>query len=165
MFEYAITVKKTRKPVNIDEYANYLNYIKDMFTFGNVHIETTKGLHIHFLLTSQKRITYSDLYIQKHGWSIRAVPIYNRQGWTAYSSKDFLKNYALTNALLNKVNKPAYEPTEQDYKDDPNNDTDIFYPYDGTDKDDYIYDCDTPISEENTEIFYKNLFISGVSAQ
>jgi len=157
MFEYAITAKKTRKPVNIDEYANYLTYLKDMFTVGNVHIETTRGLHIHFLLTSEKSICYKDLYIQNHGWSIRAVPIYNRKGWNAYSSKDLLKNYALTNALLQKVKIKAYKPTDEDRESDPNHSEWFSYDYPDLMN-------DTPISEDDTEIPNMNLFITGITA-
>lgn len=163
MFEYALTVKKTRNPINIDEYASYLSYIKDMFNVANVNIETTRGLHIHFLLTSEKRLIYKDLYIQPRGWSIKAVPIFNRRGWDIYTQKDLLKNYALTASLLRKVNKKTYKPTDEEKAQDPNNDSDIFYPFDGTDKNDYILSNDTPISED-TFTYSKNLFICGKTA-
>lgn len=89
MFEYAITVKKTRKPVSHQHYCDYLDKMKEKGQIGNVYFELTRGLHLHYTLRSDKPIDCKKPYKpSKHGWNIWSVPIYNSQGWNTYCRKD-----------------------------------------------------------------------------
>lgn len=87
---YAITAKKTRKPVSQEHYENYLSYCTDLGEVGNVNYERTRGLHIHFIIKTE-RLDYKRLKPTKYGWSVKAVPIYNYQGWIQYIEKDNAK--------------------------------------------------------------------------
>jgi len=92
MPEYAVTLKKTRSPILDSDYFNYLDYLNEMFSLSNVNFESTKGLHCHFILESAQALNYQDLYIHKYGWSIKAIPIYNRERWIKYCKKDLKDN-------------------------------------------------------------------------
>lgn len=95
VFEYAVTSKKTRNPIVLDDYFSYLEYLKQYGEISNVFVETTKGLHIHYVLTMDKRLDYNLLKHVKYGWSHKAVPIYNKQQWLMYIKKDSTKNEEL----------------------------------------------------------------------
>lgn len=86
--EYAITIRKTRRPVTKQHYYDYLDKIADLGSIGNVNFETKKGLHTHFILKTALRLNYNDLRPTKRGWNAKAVPVYNRKGWISYSRKD-----------------------------------------------------------------------------
>lgn len=117
MKDLAVTVKKTRKPIEIQNYIDYLKYIKPQFNIQNVNIETTRGYHLHFIIKSDTDINFKDLYPSKYGWNIKAVPIYNREGWIKYCEKDFIKNLHNRRLLLQEESDEEVHPTEQDYKD------------------------------------------------
>lgn len=93
--EYAITAKKTRKPILKEHYMDYLDKISDLGTIGNVNFETTRGLHTHFILRTPDKLDYKKLYPTKYGWNVKAVPIYNRKGWKKYIRKDNIENVSL----------------------------------------------------------------------
>jgi len=117
MKDFAVTVKKTRKPIEIQNYIDYLKYIKPQFNIQNVNIETTRGYHLHFIIKSDTDINFRDLYPSKYGWNIKAIPIYNREGWVKYCEKDLLKNLHNRRLLLQPDSDSEVHPTEQDYKD------------------------------------------------
>lgn len=87
-YEYAVTARKTRKPVLKEHYEDYLGYIGDIGEIGNVNFETTRGIHCHFILRTKKKLNYKQLRPTKYGWNVKAVPIYDREGWISYSEKD-----------------------------------------------------------------------------
>ncbi len=87
-FNYAITMKKTRKPVTKQHYFDYLDKIKDLGDIGNVNFETTRGLHVHFILKTKTRLNYQKLRPTRRGWNAKAVPIYDERGWIQYVRKD-----------------------------------------------------------------------------
>lgn len=109
---YAITAKKTRKPISKEHYLDYLDHISDLGKVGNVNFETTKGLHTHFILKTKTKLDYNDLRPTKYGWNVKAIPIYDRKGWLKYIRKDNEQNKE-----LNKDVKEEYE--EDEYIDDP----------------------------------------------
>lgn len=91
--EFALTVKKTRKPVTEQHYYDYLNYLSDYVTdIGNVRFEKTRGLHIHCIIKTDKYFDFKLLKPEKFGWNAMAVPIYNRAGWIRYARKDEKEN-------------------------------------------------------------------------
>lgn len=108
--EYAITVKKTRNPISIQDYINYLDYLKGMYNIGNVNIETTRGLHLHFIISCVK-LDFKSLYPAKYGWNVKAVPIFYKEGWIKYSEKDLKKNLELRKLLI-PDDAEVYEPTD-----------------------------------------------------
>lgn len=86
---YAMTIRKTRKPIMLSDYEIYLQWLSDQgFLVTEVHFEDTKGLHCHFILDSPAVLCYSDLKRDKYGWNIDFVPIYNCTGWMSYITKD-----------------------------------------------------------------------------
>ncbi len=88
MPDYAVTCKKVRKPISKEHYSDYLSYLSDYGSIGNVNYEKTRGLHIHFILKTENTLDYKVLKPEKHGWSVRAVPIYNLFNWISYIQKD-----------------------------------------------------------------------------
>lgn len=106
-FSYAITAKKTRKPITKTHYLDYLDYLTDHGKVGNVNFETTKGLHTHFVLKCDEQLDYNKLKPTKHGWNVFAVPLYNRKGWIRYIRKDNEDNKE-----LNRDVKELYEEDE-----------------------------------------------------
>lgn len=85
---YAITAKKTRGVISKIHYEDYLGYISDLGSVGNVNYETTRGLHLHFVLLTKDKLDYSKLKPTKYGWNIKAVPIYDMDKWISYIQKD-----------------------------------------------------------------------------
>lgn len=104
-FEYAITARKTRKPVLKEHYEDYLSYIGDIGEVGNVNFETTRGMHCHFILKTDKKVNYRSLRPTKYGWNVKAVPIYNREGWISYSEKDLHSVKPLSDKQQSKLRK------------------------------------------------------------
>lgn len=88
MFTYAVTAKKTRSPISEQHYIDFLNYITDLGEVGNVNYETTRGLHVHFVLKTKTRLDYNKLKPTRYGWSVRAVPVYDINRWIQYCEKD-----------------------------------------------------------------------------
>ena len=88
MPEYAVTTRKTRKPVTKQHYYDYLDKISDLGEIGNVNFETTRGTHVHFILSTKTRLNYNQLRPTKRGWNAKAVPIHDRAGWISYIRKD-----------------------------------------------------------------------------
>ncbi len=103
-FQYAITAKKTRKPITQQHYLDYLDYLTDLGKVGNVNFEDTRGLHTHFILQTTSKLDFNKLKPTKYGWNVKAIPIYNRKGWIKYCRKDNLKMQA-----VNAVIKDTYE--------------------------------------------------------
>lgn len=113
-YEYAITTRKTRQPITRQHYEDYLNHLGDrdrmnyydkasekvirkggLGDVGNVNYEEERGLHVHYLLRTDRPITSDNLYTyspSKYGWNHKAVPIFNRDGWIAYCEKGIKKN-------------------------------------------------------------------------
>lgn len=85
---YAVTARKTTKPITKEHYFDYLDKIGDLGEIGNVNFEAKKGLHVHFILDSGKKVSYSKFRPTKRGWNVKAVPIYDKKYWIAYSRKD-----------------------------------------------------------------------------
>lgn len=113
---YAITVKKTRKPILREHYLDYLDKLSDTGEIGNVNFETTKGMHIHFIIKTKGTLDYSKLYPTKYGWNAKAVSLFNRGGWIRYCRKD--------QSINQEINTPKVYPEDsEEYidKDDPNN--------------------------------------------
>ena len=90
-FDYAITSVKTRNPKSREHYIDYLNALTDDGVVSNVNFETTRGLHIHYILTTTYELKPHHLYKTKHGWNHKIVPIFNKAGWVRYSEKDINK--------------------------------------------------------------------------
>lgn len=90
IYEYAITARKTRKPILKEHYEDYFGYLSDIGEVGNVNYENTRGIHVHFILSCKCKINYKILKPTKYGWNIKAVPIYNRDGWVSYCEKDLM---------------------------------------------------------------------------
>lgn len=86
--EYAITARKTVKPITKNHYFDYLDKIGDLGEIGNVNFETTKGLHCHFILKTKTKISNDSIRPTKRGWNCRKVPIRNHNLWKAYCRKD-----------------------------------------------------------------------------
>lgn len=109
MPNYAITMRKTRKPITKQHYLDYLNYCTDLGDVGNVNFEQTKGMHIHFMLKTKKTINYNKLRPTKRGWNCKVVPIFNKRGWIKYCKKDNANNEE-----LNKEVHKQYENAEEE---------------------------------------------------
>lgn len=86
--EYAITARKTNKPILREHYYDYLDKLTDLGEIGNVNFETTKGIHLHFLIKTKNKVPFSDFRPSKRGWNVKAIPIYNKRNWIAYTRKD-----------------------------------------------------------------------------
>lgn len=108
-YRYAITSKKTRQPITKQHYLDYLDALSDDGRVCNVNFETTRGLHVHFVLETTKPLRQSQLYKTQYGWNHKSVPIYNEKGWRKYCRKDHEDNIEL-NAQL---------PYDEDLIDDP----------------------------------------------
>lgn len=94
LFEYAVTVKKTRGKPTPSDYAQYLQWLEEKgFLVGNVNFEMTRGLHIHFVIKSVNKLKEKDpsLYRDRYGWNILAKKCYSLSGWLRYSEKDMKK--------------------------------------------------------------------------
>lgn len=117
---YAITAKKTRKPITQEHYENYLSYLSDMGDVGNLHYENKKGLHIHFVLKTNKLLNYNKLKPTKYGWNIRAVPVYNPEGWNSYCKKDIYKINARAEAQENPMPSKRILPINCCYQNNKN---------------------------------------------
>lgn len=107
-YEYAITSRKTRQPITVEHYEDFLSHLGDISRndeydgrgrrirvgglgdVGNVNYEEEKGLHVHYILKTNRPITSNDLYKYHapHGWNHKAIPIFNRRGWLAYIRKN-----------------------------------------------------------------------------
>lgn len=99
--DYAITVKKTRNPITQQHYLDYLDKLSDSGKISNVYFETTRGLHCHFMLTTEEPLDYKKtLYPTKRGWNAKAVRVYRRDGWIRYCRKDYEKNTALNTPVM-----------------------------------------------------------------
>lgn len=85
--QYAVTARKTRNPITIQHYEDYLGKISDLGEVGNLNYEYEKGLHIHFLVRSNERVNYKDFRPTKRGWNVKVVPVYNEHGWIRYVNK------------------------------------------------------------------------------
>lgn len=85
---YAITARKTTKPITKQHYLDYLDKISDLGNVGNVNFETTRGLHLHFQIKCKERIPFPKFRPTKRGWNVKAVPIYNMKSWEQYCRKD-----------------------------------------------------------------------------
>lgn len=88
MKTYALTIKKTRKPITLDLYEDYLSWLSGKCEVANINYEDTRGLHVHCVIRTSDEFQFSDLKIVPHGWSFKMVPIYNLAGWIKYSEKD-----------------------------------------------------------------------------
>lgn len=105
---YALTLKKTRKPILLTDYEDYLTWLQDRgYKVTEVNYEDTKGLHVHFILSAPAELIYGQLKRDPYGWSIRFVPIYNRTGWMKYITKD--TNRDVYNLYMKKELE-AYDP-------------------------------------------------------
>lgn len=88
--QYAVTTRKTNKPITETHYHDYLAKIGDLGKVGNVNFETKRGLHCHFLLnTTSNYLDYKKLRPTKKGWNVKVVPIYNKRGWVSYCRKEY----------------------------------------------------------------------------
>lgn len=96
---YALTVKKTRKPITLALYEDYLTWLSKKVHVGNVNYEDTRGLHIHLVIQSEEEFPYNELKMEKYGWSYKMVPIYNHDGWIHYIEKDTKKDIKLEHML------------------------------------------------------------------
>lgn len=97
--QFAMTAKKTRQPITAEHYLDYLDYCTDLGKVGNVNFETTRGLHIHFILEVKDKLDFKKLKPTKYGWNVKAVPIYNPKGWNKYSRKDHRQNKTYNNLV------------------------------------------------------------------
>lgn len=88
IFTYAVTVRKTRGVVTRSHYEGYLSWLSQRGIIGNVNYESTRGLHVHFLIDAWQRLDKRDFLYEPRGWSIRHVPIWDRKGWVKYCEKD-----------------------------------------------------------------------------
>lgn len=107
-YTYAVTSKKTRQPVTQQHYLDYLDSLKDEYAIYNVNFETTRGLHVHYMLTSHTKLDFKDLYKTKYGWNHKAVPIYNRTGWESYIRKDYELERSTANIYKQNYNDPDH---------------------------------------------------------
>lgn len=112
MNRFAITSKKTRNPISQEHYLDYLDSLSELGTVMNVAFETTRGLHVHFVLETVHDLSKKDskLYRTKYGWNHLAVPVYYQTGWTNYSRKDFKKN--------KELNEQSKRYADDDFSDD-----------------------------------------------
>lgn len=125
---YAITLKKTRKPILLSDYEVYLKWLTDKgYKVEDIHYETTKGLHCHFILDSPAEVCYSHLKRDKFGWNIKHVPIYYRKGWEEYIRKDQNRKWyddaVLEEALAEDPRPRGVEPGDG-YPEPPSPDSD-----------------------------------------
>lgn len=90
MFNYAVTVKKTRGTPVLSDYESYLSWLGERVVIYDVNYEFTRGMHIHFIISSATKLERKDpsLYRDRYGWNILALPIYNVEGWRRYIYKD-----------------------------------------------------------------------------
>lgn len=107
-FEYAVTAKKTRLPIEKVHYLDYLNKITDLGKVGNVYFETTKGLHVHFKVITDTKLNYKKLTPTKRGWNVKAIPIYNNKGWLTYCRKDHEEQVPEIKELHGKYDSEEY---------------------------------------------------------
>jgi len=155
---FAITLKKTRNPIRAVDYFDYLDVLKGMYDVNNVNFEDTKGLHCHFIIKSRQGINFKDLYLQKYGWSLRVVPIYDLDGWKKYIRKDSEKKVAKTmksKYIAHELTKKSDEEEQrmmEDLQDPP-------YPFNQPSYTFQESDEDTELSDNYMPSY--NLFIKG----
>lgn len=105
---YAITLKKTRGVPRVSDYEDYLAWLREnSFEVMNVNYEVTRGLHIHFVLSSEEE-GYPNIKKEPHGWHIKCVPIWDRDGWVAYSEKDKSKDLKIQQILTELHEEAPY---------------------------------------------------------
>lgn len=112
MYYYACTARKTNKPITRTHYLDYLNAISDKGKVGNVNFEMTRGMHCHYIIETEQKISHNDLRPTKRGWNVKAIPMYNRKGWIKYCRKDHEANKEL-NADLHYEQDECIMPTKK----------------------------------------------------
>jgi len=85
---YAVTVKKTRGPIVMGHYVDYLAWLAQRGLILNLNFEDTRGLHCHFMFDSKTYMTAQDWKYEKYGWSIRATKLWDETVWNRYCMKD-----------------------------------------------------------------------------
>lgn len=94
MINYAVTLRKTRKPIWLSDYEERL---KDFPGTSNLNYEEDRGLHVHFVITVEDPLEYSALV--RRGWNVQFKKIYDYDGWQEYSEKkksnDIYRKYQL----------------------------------------------------------------------
>lgn len=96
MFYYALTLRKTRKPILLSDYTRELDYLKDLgYDVKDVNYEDTKGLHVHCVVRSDSVIVYDDKKFKRRGWNYYFKPIFYHKGWIKYATKDISKDIFL----------------------------------------------------------------------
>ena len=96
MKQYAVTARKTNKPITEQHYQDYLRSISGKGEIGNVNYENKRGLHVHFVIESDSIINFNTLRPTKRGWMVKVVPIYNMKGWISYINKPHDEKYDVT---------------------------------------------------------------------
>lgn len=84
---FAVTARKTNRPITEEHYNDYLNSISDKGEIANVNFETKRGLHVHFVIKSDNIINFNTMRPTKRGWMVKVVPIYDMKGWISYINK------------------------------------------------------------------------------
>lgn len=101
-YHYAITIRNTRKPIDRESYQVYLDWLSDRGDVSHVHFESNRGLHCHAQCWTPREFSFDDWYMaglvvngklqpKFRGWNVKAVPIFNTEGWIKYCEKEQLK--------------------------------------------------------------------------
>lgn len=92
MYYYALTIRKTRGEKSIEDYREYIDRInceKQIISF-----ETEKGLHVHLMLVSKRKLYAKDVVLERRGWSIKFSRLNDPDDvgrWVIYCNKDLYK--------------------------------------------------------------------------
>lgn len=95
MYYYALTLRKTRQPIEYLHYEMYveklLKKLKNTIEVIEAHYETTQGLHYHAMVASLYKLRPKDLRLEKYGWSFQCNEVTHYDGWMNYIRKDITK--------------------------------------------------------------------------
>lgn len=90
MYNYCLTLRKVALPTFISEYEDKIRLLQDAYPYAKIekHYEPEKGLHVHCLVTSHRRL-YVRQILQKMridwGWSCKFEECHSfGEFWAAY---------------------------------------------------------------------------------
>lgn len=96
MVYYALTISKVRGDRKVSDYEDYLDKLG--LEIHNKVYEEDKGLHVHCMVRSDKRVTQKQCKLHPYGWSIKLVQLKTLTDlgvWIHYCLKHYSDNIYL----------------------------------------------------------------------
>lgn len=109
---YAFTLRKTKQPVQIEDYVIKLDKIRQLGCEITDHVfEHEAGLHCHGVIQIPK--DFKKIQLRTRGWRLQLDELYDYAGWLAYITKS---------NMLEELDKSWLKQVEQEIIDKHHND-------------------------------------------